>query len=151
PGAFVIGHVGRFAEQKNHRFVLEVFAEVARREANAWLLLVGEGDLRPSIQSELFRRGLGERVVSTGSRADIRRLLLGAMDLFLFPSLYEGSPVVLIETQAAGLPCVISDTISPEAVVVEGLVERLSLSESAGKWADAVLSPRPDRKSSRTL
>jgi len=151
PSALVIGHVGRITEQKNHRFLLQVFAEVARRNGNTWLLLVGEGELSSSIRSEVIRRGLGDRVVFTGSRPDVPRLMLGAMDWFLFPSLYEGLGLVLVEAQAAGLPCVISDIIPPEADVVKHLVRRLPLSESAGKWADAVLSPRPDRHSSRTL
>lgn len=143
PDAFVIGHVGRFAPQKNHTFLVEIFGELVRREPSAHLLLVsGEGELLPAVEWQLARAGLAERVVFTGSRPDVPRLMLGAMDVFLFPSRFEGLGLVLVEAQAAGLPCVISDVVPEEADVVPGLVRRMSLARPAEAWAEAILDSR---------
>lgn len=138
--AFVVGHVGRFQEQKNHRFLLEIFAEVAKREPQSYLLLVGEGPLRSSIEQQAFQMGLRNRIIFAGSRPDVYKLMLGAMDVFLFPSLCEGLGLVLIEAQAAGLPCLISDVIPEEADVVHPLIQRLSLLRPANVWSDAGLA-----------
>jgi glycosyltransferase involved in cell wall biosynthesis len=139
--AFVVGHVGRFVEQKNHAFLLEVAAEVARREPGARLLLVGDGPLRRDVEARARRLNLDGRALFAGVRADVPRLLLGAMDVFLFPSVYEGLPLGLLEAQAAGLPCVCSDAVAPEAVAGP-LVRRLSLSRPPEAWADAVMDAR---------
>ncbi len=138
--AFVLGHVGRFMEQKNHDFLLEVFAEVARREPKAYLLLVGDGPLRESIKQKAQRFGLLEKIVFAGVRPDVPRLMLGAMDVFVFPSHHEGLPLVLIEAQAAGLPAVISDMITTEVIIVPGLIKSLSLQKDAVIWADCVMT-----------
>ncbi len=138
--AFVVGHVGRFAEPKNHTFLIDVFAEVVKREPRAWLLLVGDGPLRPSIEQKVHNIGLAGRVIFAGVREDVPRLMRGGMDVFLFPSLYEGLGLVLIEAQAARLPCVFSDVVPEEADVVEPLLRRLSLSQTPSDWAEAVLS-----------
>jgi glycosyltransferase involved in cell wall biosynthesis len=140
--AFVIGHVGRFTEQKNHAFLLDVAAEVVQRDANAHFLLVGEGELRPAMMARAAALGLGEHVIFAGSRADVSRLMRGAMDAFLFPSRYEGLGLVLVEAQAAGLPCVLADVVPREADIVPPLVHRLSLHQSPGVWADALLAIR---------
>jgi glycosyltransferase involved in cell wall biosynthesis len=141
PGnALVIGHVGRFQKQKNHRFVIEVFAEVVRREPQAYLLLVGEGPMRPNIEQQVLHMGLEKRVIFTGSRSDIPRLMRGAMNVFLLPSISEGLPIVGIEAQAAGLPLIVSDVITDEFHKIKPLVHQLSLSESASVWADTVLA-----------
>jgi glycosyltransferase involved in cell wall biosynthesis len=145
--AFVIGHAGRMMEQKNHRFLIEIFAEIARREAEAHLLLIGEGPLRGAIEQQVHRLGLIERVSFAGVRSDVPRLMRGAMDLFLFPSLFEGLPLVGMEAQAAGLPMVISDVIAPELDILPELVHRLPLAWPARVWADKIQSvmesPRP--------
>lgn len=140
--AFVLGHVGRFMEPKNHGFLVDIAAEVARREPNMRLLLVGDGSLEPAIRQRVAEVGLGERVVFAGSRGDVPRLMLGGMDVFVLPSLYEGLPLVLMETQAAGLPCVFSDVVAEEADLVRPLITRLSLSQPVSRWADAVLHVR---------
>jgi glycosyltransferase involved in cell wall biosynthesis len=137
--ALVLGNVGRFHEQKNHQFLLEIMAETASREPRAVLLLVGDGALRGQIEARAAALGLRDRVVFAGVRADVHRMMLGAMDVFVFPSRYEGLGVVLIEAQAAGLPCVISDVVPREADVSRRLIRRLDLSLSAGDWATAVL------------
>lgn len=140
--AFVIGHVGRFVEQKNHEFLLEIAAEVAKRDPKMHLLLVGEGSLRPSIEQKVLQMGLSDRVTFAGVRPDIPRLMQSAMDIFLFPSLHEGLALALVEAQAAGLPCIVSDVISEEADVVKLLVRRLSLSQPVSEWTQELLKHR---------
>ncbi|PMB51365.1 glycosyltransferase [Fischerella thermalis CCMEE 5201] len=143
--AFVIGHVGRFHEQKNHRFLLEIFAEVAKREPQAYLLLLGQGSLRPNIEQQALRIGLSDQVIFAGTRSDIPRLMMGVMDVFLLPSLYEGLPIVSIEAQAAGLPLILSDVITDELQKIKPLVQKISLSQPVSVWADAVLAARNSR------
>jgi O-antigen/teichoic acid export membrane protein/glycosyltransferase involved in cell wall biosynthesis len=140
--AFVIGHVGRFADVKNHEFLIDVAAEVMKREPSAYLLLVGEGPLRSVIEQRVARAGIGQRVVFTGLRRDVPRLLAGAMDAFLFPSHYEGLGLVLVEAQAAGLVCIFSDVVPEEADVVRPLLRRLSLSQPISDWAKSLLEQR---------
>jgi glycosyltransferase involved in cell wall biosynthesis len=138
----VIGHVGRFAEEKNHRFILRIAAEISRLEPDFRLLLVGQGPLRPDLERLVDQAGLRDKVIFTGPRADVPRLMLGAMDVFLFPSLFESLGIVVLEAQAAGLPCLISETIPAEAEVVKPLFRRLSLSEPPSRWAEAILAAR---------
>jgi len=140
--AFVVGHVGRFDEQKNHAFLLDIFGELASREPDAFLLLVGDGPLRSAIEDRVAREGLADRVLLAGTRGDVPQLMMGAMDLFLLPSLFEGLPLVLMETQAAGLPCVVSDVITEEATLVDPLMTRLSLSQPPSAWAERILAVR---------
>lgn len=136
---FVIGHVGRFSKEKNHKFLLKVFAEVVRRNPNTHLLLVGEGKLQPDIQQQVTQMGLTDQVTFTGSRSDVPRLMMGAMDAFLFPSLFEGLGLVLIEAQAAGLPCLYSDLIPNDADTIHSLIHQLSLSRPPSEWAEVLL------------
>lgn len=140
--AFVIGHVGRFVEVKNHTFLVDISAEVAKREPQMHLLLVGDGPLRPAIEQKVAQAGLADRVVFAGLWSDVPRLMRGAMDVFVLPSFYEGLPLVGIEAQAAGLPVILSDAITEEVDKVKPLVRRLSLSQPASGWAEAVLAAR---------
>ena len=133
----VVGHVGRFNQQKNHSFLLDVFAEIAQKRPDAVLLLVGKGELEQAVRQKADALGIADKVIFAGVRSDIPRVL-SAMDVFVFPSLYEGMPNTVIEAQATGLPCVIADTITPEADVT-GLVQYLPLSLEADKWAEAAL------------
>lgn len=146
--AVVIGHVGRFVRQKNHGFLLRVAAEAARRDARVRLLLVGEGPLRTVMEREAERVGLRGLVVFAGARSDVPAVMRGAMDVFVFPSLWEGLGIVLLEAQAAGLPCVLSDAVPEEADVSPARTRRLSLGAPVGEWARAVLDA--DRGSSET-
>lgn len=138
--AFVLGHVGRIDHNKNHTFIMEIMAKLAELKPEARLLLIGDGHLRPEIEQQADRLGLTEKVIFLGIRSDVPRLMKGGMDVFIFPSFYEGNPLVIMEAQAAGLPCVISDVIPEEADVVKPLVYRLSLTQPASMWAEAVLS-----------
>lgn len=136
-GKKVIGHVGRFNEQKNHFFLLKIFKIIIEKDPNCVLLLAGVGSLMEIIIEEVDRLGLKDHVRFLGVRADINQQLQG-FDLFLFPSLYEGLPVTLIEAQASGLPIVASDTITAE-VDLTGLITFLDINDSASKWADVVI------------
>ena len=142
--AFVIGHIGRFETQKNHLFLLEIAAEVAKQELKMHLLLIGDGSLRSDIEQKVVQMGLSDRVTFAGNRSDVPRLMLKAVDVFLFPSLHEGLGLVLIEAQAAGLPCIFSDVVPEEADLVRPLLQRISLSKSASIWAEAVRSAKSD-------
>ncbi len=140
--AFIIGHVGRFQEQKNHAFLVEIFTAILDREPEAFLLLLGEGPLRPEIERQIGQDRLEQRTLFAGSRPDVPRLMMGAMDVFVMPSLCEGLPLVGIEVQAAGLPSFLSEAITQEVCIVKPLIENLSLSQSAASWADAILRSR---------
>lgn len=135
-GKFVLGHVGRFHEAKNHIFLLEVFAKVLEKRSDAMLLLVGDGELRGEIEHKIQELGVKNQVVLTGSREDVPQLLQ-AMDVFVFPSRWEGLPVTVVEAQAAGLPCLISDKITTD-VDLSALVKRLPIDDS-NKWCEAIL------------
>ncbi|MCL2410686.1 MAG: glycosyltransferase family 1 protein [Treponema sp.] len=135
---FVIGNIARFAESKNHTFIIDIFAQLHRNNSNAVLMLVGDGELRNAMEEKVETLGLKDNVMFTGVRADILDLL-SAMDVFLLPSLFEGLPVTLIEAQASGLHCIASDTITSEAKITE-LLEYISLKESPSYWASKILS-----------
>lgn len=134
--ALVLGHVGRFDLQKNHSRLLEIFQECCCVHPGAHLLLVGDGALRGTMEAKASSLGISSRVQFLGNRADIPDLMQ-IMDIFLFPSLFEGLPVTVIEAQAAGLPCVISDAITRE-VDVSGQVEFLPLAANNAHWAGII-------------
>ena len=140
--AFVIGHVGRFHEQKNHQFLLEVASEVVRKYPNAYFLFIGDGPLRSEIVSEIRKRGFDHCVKFVPDTLFVPSFMLSAMDCFVLPSRYEGLGLVAVEAQAAGLPCVISDRVPAEAVVDPKLVKFLRLEDSPESWAESVLAAR---------
>lgn len=143
----LFGHIGRFAEQKNHSFLLDVFYAIQQKEPKAKLLLVGKGLLEKEIKAKAQALGIAEKVIFAGQRTDVPKLL-SAMDVFVFPSFYEGMPNTVIEAQATGLPCVIADTITREANVT-GLVEYLPLNISAEEWAQKALLRTKDTREDR--
>lgn len=136
--SIVIGHIGRFSEQKNHKFLLDIFKEILNIEESAKLLLVGTGEIKIKIEQYAKELGIFSKINFMGVRSDIPDLLL-AFDIMVFPSFYEGMPNTIIEAQATGLKCIISDTITKEANI-SGNVEYLSLDMSAKEWAEKVLS-----------
>lgn len=136
--AMVIGHVGRFATPKNHNFIIDIFSEIIKYEQQSYLLLVGDGELRKSIENKAKELGIYNRVIFTGLRADVPNLLQ-AMDIFLFPSLYEGLPVSVVEAQASGLPCLISNMVPLECKKTD-LVYQVHLEESTRYWADMAIN-----------
>ena len=131
----IIGHVGRFMTQKNHAFLLEIFSEYLKINGKSILMLVGGGELESAIKQKASELGISDKIIFTGVRSDVPALL-SAMDVFVFPSLYEGMPNTVIEAQATGLPCLISDTITREADIT-GLVHYLPLGD-AGVWANYI-------------
>ncbi len=135
---FVISHIGRFSPEKNHTFLIDIFAEVAKQEPSARLVLVGNGPLEENIKHLVTQKELQNKVMFLGVRKDVPALLQVA-DVFVLPSFHEGMPVTGVEAQATGLPCVFADTITPEVVLLPGSC-RLSLQDNAKTWADKILS-----------
>ncbi len=143
--AFVIGHVGRFAEEKNHGFLLDVFKAYAERDPSARLLLVGDGSHRPAIEERVKGLGLSEKVILAGTSQETEKYY-SAFDCFLFPSTFEGFGMAALEAQAAGLPTLASDCLSRELRVTPHLTY-LPLSAGAEVWAGALLGmERKERK-----
>ena len=137
-GKLVIGHVGRFTEAKNHRFLLAVFKEINNKIDNSKLLLVGRGELENEIRKIVKDDGLENKVQFMGVRDDIPDMM-NLFDMFLFTSLYEGLGNVCIEAQAAGLPCFVSSAIQDEAIITEN-VWRYPLDWKPDKWADEIIN-----------
>lgn len=133
----VVGHIGRFVDQKNHKFLVNIFAKLLKKEPEAVLLLIGTGELMEETRKDVQKLGITDRVMFLGKRTDVENIMQ-AMDVFLFPSKFEGLPVTMVEVQASGLPCVISDVISDEAVMSD-CVKKLSLNDNAEKWVEALL------------
>jgi glycosyltransferase involved in cell wall biosynthesis len=142
PDAFVIGHVGRFDPVKNHAFLVEVMAEVARSEPAAVLLLVGDGPTRRRTEELVAVRGLSDRVVFAGARSDVPEIMRAAMDVVVLPSTEEGLGIVGLEAQAAGVRCLFSDRVPREVSVVPELTRFLALDRSPSTWARALLESR---------
>ena len=132
----LVGHVGNFTPPKNHAFLIDIFGAISER-TNACLLLVGDGALRNEVEKKVKEAHLENKVVFTGVRNDVPDLLQ-TMDVFVFPSNYEGLPVTMIEAQAAGLPCFISDKVSIECKKTD-LVQQIPLSVGADTWAEIIL------------
>lgn len=137
-GKFVIGHVGRFVRQKNHEFLVRVFAECRKQRDDCVLLLVGDGPLRAKVERQVKELGLSGSVVFLGQRDDVAELYQG-MDVFVLPSLYEGLPVSCLEAQVCGLPCIVSDTITKE-IFHPLLVTLLSLKSEERHWSETCLA-----------
>ncbi|MFR9500378.1 MAG: glycosyltransferase [Rikenellaceae bacterium] len=135
---FVVGHVGRFENQKNHLFLIDIFKKIVAKRENSLLLLVGSGSLQPILEARVAELGLSEKVIFLGFRAD-RENILQAMDSFVFPSLYEGLPVTLVEAQISGLPLFVSSNVTQDLATLPK-INYLPLSLSADHWADAILS-----------
>lgn len=130
----VIGHVGRFVEAKNHKFLIEIFSEISKIDDNVRLVLVGEGKLKADTEKQVKELGLTEKVIFLGSRSDINEIL-SAFDLLLFPSLYEGLSVAMVEAQTSGVPILASDTVSSEVAITDR-VKQISLEKRPKEWAE---------------
>lgn len=133
----VVGNVARFAPQKNHLFLLNIFEELVKRRKDAILMLVGGGELRPVIEEKVNQLGLSDKVMFLGVRNDVP-YLLNAMDVFLLPSLYEGLPVTLVEVQANGLAAVVSDTVTDEIQFAPNY-KVVSIKKTPTEWCDEIL------------
>jgi len=139
---FIIGHVGRFSHMKNHRFMLQILEQCIKIEKEkklpeCVLMFLGDGELKEEIMEQAVAMGISSRVLFMGNRRDVYRYYQ-AMDYFLLPSLYEGLPGTAIEAQASGLPGIMSDTVTSEAVVTD-LLQMRSIKEDAALWAEEIM------------
>lgn len=133
---FVIGHIGRFIYQKNHDFLIDIFNKVVSEKSNSVLLMIGEGELKQQIEEKVKKYKIEDKVIFYGTTDKVYELY-NAMDCFVFPSIYEGFGIVLLEAQANGLPCYASDTIS-ENVKITNLIKCISLSKGPNEWANSI-------------
>ncbi len=136
-GKVCVGHIGRFTDTKNHEYLIEVFQEIKKLNKDTVLLLVGDGEKRKYIEELVNSKGLTNSVVFTGNLSDTSDLYQ-AMDVFVLPSKYEGLPVVAIEAQANGLPCLISSNVDKHCAIASN-VHFMSIAEPPKKWAEAIL------------
>lgn len=143
----IIGHIGRFAYQKNHEYLIEVFSAIAAQRADSKLLLIGEGERMEEIKALVKAKNLADKVIFYGLCADVARMMQ-AMDVFLLPSRFEGLPIVGVEAQAAGLPCIFSDAVTREAALTPAVSFIKTQSENIPDWSAECLRmaglPRSD-------
>lgn len=145
---FIIGHVGRFDYQKNHMFILDVFAEIVKHRSDTRLLLVGDGNLRNKIETKIEKLGLQNSVILLGQRADVNELM-SMFDVFILPSLFEGLGIVAVEAQANGLTCYLSSGI-PREVNVTNKIQFLEI-DNIEEWIKALVNiQRSDRTICKT-
>lgn len=137
---FVLGHVGRFEKQKNHEFIINVFEKLVKKEKDSILMLIGEGELKEKIQNQIKQKHLEEKVMLFGIRNDVNNILQ-AMDMFIFPSIFEGFGIVAIEAECSGLPVICSDKLPKEIEITENII-KMKLDENIEKWADKILEMR---------
>lgn len=137
-GAFVVGHVGRYCYIKNQSFLIDVFVELLKERKNAVLLLIGKGEDEKKLREKVADLGLEQKVMFLIDRSDVNQLYQ-VVDVFVMPSLFEGLPVVGVEAQANGIPCIVSDKISQE-ILLTGNIQSITLSSSAKQWAEKILS-----------
>lgn len=137
--AFVVGHIGRFSLQKNHEYLISIFEEVAKIKDNVYLFMIGKGKLKNNIIKNLEQKKLLGKTIILENRTDIPRLLK-AMDIFVFPSFYEGFGNVIVEAQISKIPCLISDKI-PKDVILSKKIKQLSITLPAKEWANIIIHP----------
>jgi len=140
-GCFVVGHTGRFAPEKNHSFLIDVFSHIHSKNPKSILMLIGTGDLEAQMRQKVASLSLQDSVLFLGSQSNVSGYLQ-AMDAYVMPSKYEGLSIAAVEAQASGLPCFFSDTIPAECKMTEN-VHYLSLNLPAEQWADAILEIDP--------
>lgn len=134
----VIGHVGKFSESKNQKFILKVLQRLVKKDPRFVTLFVGDGPLKKDIESEVEEMGLQNHVRFLGVRSDIA-LLMKTFDVFVFPSIFEGFGIVMLEAQSAGTPCVASDAVPISTDMNLGLVSYLSLDEDLEQWSKTII------------
>jgi glycosyltransferase involved in cell wall biosynthesis len=137
-GTFVVLHIGRFVEQKNHKYLVSLFAKLLRKKNDVVLILAGDGPLREEIERKTESLGISESVRFLGQRSDADALY-SAADVFCLPSLYEGLPVVAVEAQASGLPVLMSSDVTEEAAITS-CAKRLPLADDASTWVEEIAS-----------
>ena len=144
---FVVLHVGRFFEQKNHRFLIEIFKEIVEQEKESVLFMIGVGPLKEGIEKQVKDLGLEKQVCFLDAKSNVNEWMQMA-DCFLLPSLYEGLGIVLIEAQTSGLRCITTkEKVAKETKITKN-IEYLSLGESAKEWADKILATNKENRES---
>lgn len=149
-GNVVIGHIGRFSIMKNQKFLVDIFEKLKGNKNQCKLVLVGEGPLKEEIKKEVYEKNLSDSVVLTGQRRDVP-FLLSQIDVLVMPSIYEGLGGVVIEAQAAGVPCVVSEVLPDEIDLGLGIIKRVSLNAPIQEWINAILSSLNLRINDRAL
>lgn len=142
---FVIGNVGKIVYQKNHEFLIHVFYEIRKTIPNAFLLIRGEGALKECIEKQIKELHLEDDVKIMGRTNSLGKIF-SAMDLFLMPSRYEGFPAVLVEAQASGLPCIVSDSISKETRITSLVSYKPLILDKWVKETEEIYGQRRERK-----
>ncbi|MBR2282462.1 MAG: glycosyltransferase [Spirochaetales bacterium] len=137
------GTIGRLEPQKNQSRLLDIFKAVLDRAPDSILVLIGTGSLEAELKGKAKTLGIDRKVIFTGPRRDVNDILMG-LDAFILPSLYEGLGIVLVEAQASGLPCIYTDTIPQDVDLVPALLNRTSLEESDGAWAERIINARSE-------
>lgn len=146
---FVIGHIGRFDYPKNHIFLLEIFEKILTIKENSKLILVGSGSLQDKIKKITVEKKLENKVIFLGNRRDVNKIL-NLFDVFIFPSLYEGLPLTLVEVQANGIPILVSNNVSKEIKLTE-YIYFFALEEGALKWAKKAISLNAKRNNDKLV
>lgn len=141
---FVLGHVGAFIPQKNHKFLVDIFAEVYEKHPNTRLVLIGEGTGMAQIKKEVINKGLEKVVLFIGKSLDVEKWLC-AFDLFLLPSRFEGLPVSAVEAQVSGLPCIVSSEITQE-VKISNKISFLSIQDGTTMWVEEIIQHIGERR-----
>jgi glycosyltransferase involved in cell wall biosynthesis len=136
----IIGHVANFVPVKNHAFILEIANEILKIRPEIHFLFVGDGPLRLRVQAEAAAKGISNRMHFVGTRTDVPRLMRAAMDLYIFPSMNEGFGLTLLEAQAAGLACLVSDTVPHEVSRLPGYIKFIPLSAGMNHWAEKIIT-----------
>ncbi|MGN0514972.1 MAG: glycosyltransferase [Lachnospiraceae bacterium] len=145
----IICHVGRFNTQKNHSFLIDIFKKIKEKEPNSLLLLAGDGPLRKRMEQKVELLGLKDSVRFLGIRKDIPEILK-VSEFLLFPSIYEGLSVVLVEAQASGIKCLFTDSLAQETIICSHNITRHSLKEFPEIWADSILAQRGYKRENMT-
>lgn len=141
---FVVVNVGRFVEQKNHQFLIDVFHSLTEQRKDSLLVLIGEGPLKDNIEQKVKRLKIEEKVIFLGLRDDVARLMNGA-DVFLLPSLFEGLPIVSVEAQTNGLPIVMSEGVTRESGITD-IASFVSFDSPMKVWVNALLKEHSDKR-----
>lgn len=144
---FVLGNVARFAYPKNHEFLIDVFAQVEKEIPDVRLVLLGDGELRRDIENKVKKLNIASKVLFLGNRTDVNHWYQ-AMDVFCFPSEFEGLPIALVEAQAAGLPCIMSEAITEEALIANNICH---LPLSFELWKEKIVESRDFARKDNTM
>lgn len=142
--SLLYGNIGRLNVQKNQSFLIDVFAEILKKQPNSYLCIIGDGELRQDLMNRINKLKISDRVLMTGSRTDVYRLY-NALDVIIMPSIFEGLPITLVEAQANGLKCYVSKNRVPDESKILDSMEFLELSLGAKKWAERIVDGKCSR------